>query len=236
MANLAWGKPVIKIGKLGSNDAPPTEWIAIPTPVTGSTQLTTTKGATREAPLEGGGFEDKGYNKNTYTLEFELYASKGRQKPVDDVDGIIDGFYQIMVQPEDPAVEGIIIKKAALTVEDTYSAEIGAKWKYTADVLIPATGNQIQYEVISFPVVNVSGVTLNKTTLSMQVGKYEALVAIVAPENATNKAVTWETSDAAKATVDKNGVIKAIAAGTATITVKTVDGNKTATCTVTITA
>jgi len=77
----------------------------------------------------------------------------------------------------------------------------------------------------------VTGVTLNKTSLSLAVGGSETLTATVAPSNATNKAVTWTSSDTTKATV-ANGVVTAVAAGSATITVKTEDGNKTAECSV----
>jgi uncharacterized protein YjdB len=57
----------------------------------------------------------------------------------------------------------------------------------------------------------------------------------VAPTDATNKEVSWSTSDAAKATVE-NGKVTGVAAGTATITVTTEDGDKTASCAVTVTA
>ena len=60
-------------------------------------------------------------------------------------------------------------------------------------------------------------------------------MATIAPSNATNKNVTWSTSDNSVAIVD-GGVVTAVAAGTATITVKTADGNKTASCTVTVTS
>ena len=150
MAQISWGKPTIKIGKLGENDAAPTDWIDIPTPVQGSTILTTTKGEKTEAPLEGGGFEDVRYNKNTYTLEFELYAKKGREKPVEDLDGVVSGLYALKLQPEDPTVDGISITKGVLSVEDTWDASIGGKWKYTLDVLIPSTGNQVEWEVVTF--------------------------------------------------------------------------------------
>ena len=81
--------------------------------------------------------------------------------------------------------------------------------------------------------VPVTGVTLNKTSTSLYVGDTEALTATVQPGNATNKNVTWSTSDANVATVE-NGVVTAVSAGTATITVTTEDGAKTATCTVTV--
>lgn len=82
--------------------------------------------------------------------------------------------------------------------------------------------------------VSVTGVTLNKTSTSIAVGANETLTATVAPSTATNKTVTWSTSDATIATVS-NGKVAGVKAGTATITVKTADGNKTATCAVTIT-
>jgi len=145
--NLSWGKPTIKITKLGTT---PGTRIDIPTPVKDSTKLIPTKGTKREAPLEGGGNEDVAYEKNKYVLEFELYAKKGRAKPVEDEDGVIDGQYKLELQPEDPTVEGIIIDKGTLSVEDTFDASIGKKWKYTMDVLVPDTGNQVKHEVVTF--------------------------------------------------------------------------------------
>jgi uncharacterized protein YjdB len=81
--------------------------------------------------------------------------------------------------------------------------------------------------------VPVIGVTLNQNSLSLNMGETATLTAVVVPDNATNKAVTWSTSDAAKATV-ANGIVTAVAAGTATIIVTTADGNKTAECSVDI--
>ena len=82
--------------------------------------------------------------------------------------------------------------------------------------------------------VAVTGVTLNKATLSLIAGASETLTATVAPADATNKKVTWKSSDAAVATVDTNGKVTAVKAGEATITVTTEDGGKTATCKVTV--
>ena len=79
----------------------------------------------------------------------------------------------------------------------------------------------------------VTGVTLNKTTLSLTVGTSETLKATIAPSTATNKNVTWTSSNTSVATVS-NGTVKGIKPGTATITVKTQDGSKTATCKVTV--
>ena len=76
--------------------------------------------------------------------------------------------------------------------------------------------------------------TLNKTALTLNIGANETLTATVAPADATNKKVTWKSSDAAVASVDANGKVTGVKAGEATITVTTEDGGKTATCKVTV--
>ncbi len=147
---LSWGKPVIKIGKLGDGGKAPTSWIDIPTPVENSTKLTPTKGAKKEAKIEGGENEAVKYAANTYAFEFELRAGKGRAKPVEDIDGIIPGEYAVKLQPEDPTVEGIVIDRSVMSMEETFDTENGKKWKYTFDVLKPSTGNQVKHEVVNF--------------------------------------------------------------------------------------
>ena len=83
-------------------------------------------------------------------------------------------------------------------------------------------------------VIPVTGVTLDKSTLTLAVGKSKTLTATVAPPNATNKAVMWSSSDTAIAAVDDSGKITAVAPGEATITVTTADGGFTAVCVVTV--
>ena len=82
--------------------------------------------------------------------------------------------------------------------------------------------------------VAVTGVTLNKSTLSLIEGTSETLTATITPADATDKELTWTSSDATVATVDDNGKVTAVKAGTATVTVTTRDGGKTATCRVTV--
>lgn len=84
-------------------------------------------------------------------------------------------------------------------------------------------------------VVAVTGVTLDKTSADMKVGEQLTLVATVAPDDATNKSVAWTSSDAEVAAVSADGTVSALKAGTATITVTTQDGEKTATCAVAVT-
>ena len=88
---------------------------------------------------------------------------------------------------------------------------------------------------VNAKVYPVTGVTLDKTSYEMTEGDEVTLTATVSPENATNKNVSWSSSNAAVASVD-NGKVTALKAGTTIITVKTEDGNKTATCTVTVEA
>ena len=83
--------------------------------------------------------------------------------------------------------------------------------------------------------VAVTGVSLNKTALSLVEGTSETLTATVSPENASNKSVSWKSSATDVATVDDSGKVTAVKAGSATVTVSTADGNKTATCSVTVT-
>ena len=84
------------------------------------------------------------------------------------------------------------------------------------------------------PVVSVTGVTLNKTATSIQVGGTETLTATVSPKDAANRKVTWKAGNAAIASGDANGKVTGVKAGEATITVTTEDGGKTATCKVTV--
>lgn len=83
-------------------------------------------------------------------------------------------------------------------------------------------------------VVPVTGITLNRTSASLVVGNTVTLSASVSPSNATDKTVTWSSSDAGIASV-KKGVVTANSAGTATITAAAGNGKK-ASCTVTVTA
>lgn len=81
----------------------------------------------------------------------------------------------------------------------------------------------------SKPIVNVTGVTLNKSTTTVPKGSTETLTVTITPLNATNKNVTWSTSNSSIATVN-NGVVTGVANGNCNITVTTEDGNYSATC------
>ena len=82
--------------------------------------------------------------------------------------------------------------------------------------------------------IPVTGVSLNTTTLTLLPGETSTLAATIAPSTATNQSVTWSSNNVVAATVSTSGLVTGIASGTATITVTTVDGSFTATCTVTV--
>ena len=77
-------------------------------------------------------------------------------------------------------------------------------------------------------------VTLNKKTAILNIGSTEILIPTILPDTATNKEVTWKSSKPSIVTVNSDGCIEAISQGSSIITVTTIDGNKTATCKVTV--
>lgn len=115
----------------------------------------------------------------------------------------------------------------SLTIPD--GASLNTNGKLTVD------GGTLTDDVTGDVIYKVTGVSLNKNTTTIKVGGTETLTATVEPANATNKAVTWSSDNISVATVDANGLVTAVAEGSATITVTTEDGNKTATCTVIVT-
>lgn len=87
----------------------------------------------------------------------------------------------------------------------------------------------------SYQPIAVTGVSLDTTDKTLAVNETLILGATVKPANADNKDVRWSSSDATVASVDQDGKVKALKAGTCTITVTTDDGNFTATCKITVT-
>ncbi len=103
----------------------------------------------------------------------------------------------------------------------------------------PGAGVRISSNITLYAVwranatVNPTSVSLNYSSYTMNVGNTKSLTATVYPSNATNKSVSWSSSDSSVVTVSSSGKLTAKAAGTATITVKTSNG-KTKTCKVTV--
>lgn len=104
----------------------------------------------------------------------------------------------------------------------------------TATITATSEGGKTATCAVTVQAVAVTDVTLAPTIASVRVNNTTSLTATVQPANATDKSLTWSSSNPAVATVN-NGTVTGVSAGTATITVTTVDGGKTATCAVTVT-
>lgn len=104
----------------------------------------------------------------------------------------------------------------------------------TAVITATVSGKSAQCTVtVSTNFVAITSISLNKNTLTLAVDGEEALIATISPTDASDKTITWSSSDTKVATVDNVGKVKAIAEGTTEITAMA--GNQTANCIVTIT-
>lgn len=120
------------------------------------------------------------------------------------------------------------------TVSGIASATISGSGPYT--IQLPQNGNGTLTLNATCTAIAVTGVSLNKSSTTIVEGSTETLTATITPSNALDKAVTWSSNATGVATVNSSGVVTAVSAGNATITVTTHDGSYTATCTVTVTA
>lgn len=111
-------------------------------------------------------------------------------------------------------VTGLSAGKATITVTTVNAGE-------TATCEVTVTEPEI---------INVKGVTLNKSNLAMEKGDAEVLTATLNPTNSTNKNVTWTSNNDNVVVVNQNGKVTAIGEGTAVVTVRTEDGGYTASC------
>ena len=122
--NISWGVPTIKVTKIGGGSP-----IVFPTPVDGSTQLSTEKGDKMEALIEGGEAEAIKYKRGKYTLEFQIRLGSNdgvkREFPVDGLDGVVDGEYALELSAEDEGAPGFKFAKSVCSYEDSYTSEDG---------------------------------------------------------------------------------------------------------------
>ena len=114
---------------------------------------------------------------------------------------------------------------------------VKAVGKGTANITVTTVdGNKTDTCAVTVT-IPVTGVTISPKHLNLTVGNMGQLTVNVTPGNASNTTVTWESSNTGVATVNIDGLVTAISAGTATITITTKDGsNKTDTCAVTVTS
>ncbi len=124
------------------------------------------------------------------------------------------------------------------SLTDPYRIELADNGVYTVEV--QATGGfavdkTVRVSVTVQSAIPVTGVTVSPANVNLQVGERTTLTATVTPSNATNRSVTWQSSNPDVATVDESGTVTGVRPGTATITVTSVDNpSKSATSQVTV--
>ncbi|MCM1066801.1 MAG: hypothetical protein NC418_04405 [Muribaculaceae bacterium] len=143
MSQISWGKPTIET-TASVNGAPADDWTAIDTPKKDTTKLTPTAGTETEALEEGGDVVDSRTDKIKYQFEFDLFVKKGRKRPWEDFDGVIEGEHALRLTPEDPECEGIQIDHCTLRCEESYASADGKLLHYVAKVLKPKEGKMVK--------------------------------------------------------------------------------------------
>ena len=171
----------------------------------------------------------------------EIVAVTGVRLDYEDITVDVGGTWQLnaTVEPEDAENKSVtwessdeavatVDENGLVTGKSAGSATVTVRTVdggYTAQCSVTVEGEEI---------VAVTGVRLDYEDITVDVGGTWQLNATVEPEDAENKSVTWESSDEAVATVDENGLVTGKSAGSATVTVRTVDGGYTAQCSVTV--
>ena len=127
-------------------------------------------------------------------------------------------------------------KESVATVDS--NGKVTAVAPGEATITVTAEGNHTATckVTVNAATVSVTGVSLNEGVVVLDEGGTRQLTATITPSNATDKSLSWSSNKESIATVDSNGLITAVAPGEATITVSTVDGGKSATCTVKVNA
>ena len=179
--------------------------------------------------------------RNNCTWEWVTRSGVNGYKVTSKIDGYQS--YWIFL----PADGGLYLQGSSPQVGNT-----GSYWTSTLCAVQSFTGrayefasNYIDYSysqrTFGYPIrpvyddrIRVSGIQLNRTSMSLTEGSSFTLVATIQPSNATDKRVRWSSSNKEVADVSSEGFVQAIRPGTAVITVTTVDGNKTATCSVSV--
>lgn len=138
------------------------------------------------------------------------------------------------VQPNDASDKSVEWSSSDESVAMVENGTITAVKEGSATIMARAGDKTAECKVtVSKKVIIVTSVELNKSTLELKKGESEILSATVTPDDATDKTITWSTSEASVASVDQNGKVTALKSGTATITAKA--GEKTALCSVKVT-
>lgn len=143
------------------------------------------------------------------------------------------GSLELQILPND-CNEILEWKSSDPSVATVNDGDIKALAAGTTTITVRGSNTSASATVTVIDPYAVTGVTLDRTTLSLEMGETATLVATVLPEDARDKTVTWSSGNTAVATVDQQGKITTVSPGTAQITVTTKDGSFSASCALTV--
>ena len=178
-------------------------------------------------------FTLKSSTKGTAHSAMDISALKSDSKGMHYSIGMVDTTSEGQTIAAGTLYTLVFTANADLTEAQSVAFELVNKGVYTptySTIDVPLTSTSISVAVEPAN-VSVTGITLDMTALELTVEETATLTATVDPENATDNTVTWSSSDKTVATV-VDGVVTAVAAGTATITAEA--GDQEATCVVTV--
>lgn len=191
MAVLSYGKPKIEIAELDADDNM-SPWVQIDVPKDGTTSMETQEGDNTEYLEEGGGLVDSYRKASKYTLNFELYAKKGFQKPIKDINGVVTKNYAVRLTPEDPETYGFVLWKCSVSCVETHTVADGMMWKYTFNGLVAKGRVEIMDMFVGANNINTSVNYLafssaedtDGQTVTADIGATETVTVSVSPESA----------------------------------------------------
>lgn len=225
-------------------------------PVSDSTDYATLQGRTRNSStayycfINGFEFDDLPSNANVSAFSVKIKCYKNSQQRTGT------NFYLRLCSTDSwsNAISGTTTSTNIGTSTNTITIPTGnLTWSqiknYGSDfsIAVPLAGNSgstppriyvygAEIEVTyTAETVHPTSVSVSPSTASIEAGETVQLTETVLPSNATDKSVTWSSNNTSVATVSSSGLVTGVSAGSATITVTTVDGGKTATCAVTVT-
>ncbi|MDD3368569.1 MAG: Ig-like domain-containing protein [Lachnospiraceae bacterium] len=210
--------------------------------VYGFYKLTGTEGTPDTGSSEGGSEGEGGGNGEggdgggspaTVSVSEVKLSSSSLSLSVGDSEGL-----SVTVEPSDASNKDVNWSSSNDSVASVSGGSVTAKSAGEATITATAadgSGKSASCTVtVSNKTIAVSGISLNKSSLSLKKGSSETLTATISPSDASDKGISWESSNTSIATVS-DGKVTAVAKGTATITAKAKgDSGKTATCSVTV--
>ena len=140
------------------------------------------------------------------------------------------------VLPENATDQNVIWSSADESIVTVQNGVIEGKGPGKTTVTVTTVDKELKAScevTVEAKPISVDSVELDKTSITIEIGKTEVLIATVKPDNATNKKINWSSTDESVATVE-NGVIEGKKVGKAIVRVTTDDGKKTASCEVTV--